>query len=54
MDDDDGQYLFTIVGEDEADVDNGLISWISPLARELIGKKQAILSIGKDPQEIWK
>ena len=28
---------FTIVGEDEADVSNGKISWLSPLAKALIG-----------------
>ena len=37
--DDYSQYIFTIIGEDETDVENGLISWVSPLARELIGKK---------------
>lgn len=29
---------FRIVGEDEADPPKGLLSWASPLARELIGK----------------
>lgn len=33
------QYKFTIVGEDEADAENGLISWVSPLATALIGKQ---------------
>ena len=33
------QYKFTIVGEDEADAENGLISWVSPLATVLIGKQ---------------
>jgi transcription elongation GreA/GreB family factor len=28
----------TIVGEDEANADEGLISYVSPLARALIGK----------------
>ncbi len=28
---------FTIVGEDEADVEQGKVSWVSPLARALIG-----------------
>jgi len=27
------------VGEDEAEPDKGYISWVSPLARELLGKK---------------
>jgi len=39
IDGENNQYSFTIVGEDEADVDSGKISWVSPLARELIGKK---------------
>ena len=30
---------FCIVGEDEADPKNGLISYVAPLARELIGKE---------------
>lgn len=29
---------FRIVGEDEADPARGLLSWVSPLARELMGK----------------
>ncbi len=33
------KYQFTIVGEDEADIDKGLISWVSPLASALIGKQ---------------
>jgi transcription elongation GreA/GreB family factor len=33
------RYSFTIVGEDEADADQGLISWISPLARALLGRE---------------
>ncbi|MCH9047846.1 MAG: GreA/GreB family elongation factor [Proteobacteria bacterium] len=33
------KYIFTIVGEDEAEPDEGFISWISPLARALVGKK---------------
>ncbi len=28
---------FTIVGEDEAEAERGLVSWVSPLARALIG-----------------
>ena len=30
---------FTIVGEDEADVKNNKISWLSPLAKALLGSK---------------
>jgi transcription elongation GreA/GreB family factor len=29
---------FRIVGEDEADPSRGLLSWVSPLAREMMGK----------------
>jgi len=36
--DPDGQErIFTIVGEDEADVATGRVSWVSPLARALLG-----------------
>lgn len=38
VEDEDGtQMNFTIVGEDEADPDQGYISWVSPLARALGG-----------------
>ncbi len=33
------QYLFTIVGEDEADIAAHKVSYISPIARALIGRK---------------
>ena len=39
IDENDREYIFTIVGEDEAEPDKGYISWVSPLARELLGKK---------------
>lgn len=32
-------YSFRIVGEDEADIASGSISWASPLARALLGKR---------------
>lgn len=32
------QHTFRIVGEDEADPVKGLLSWVSPLARQLSGK----------------
>jgi transcription elongation factor GreB len=32
----DRRYRFTIVGEDEIDVENGSISWVSPLGAELL------------------
>ena len=39
---DDGarQMTFTIVGEDQADPASGLISWMSPLGRVLVGAKR--------------
>jgi transcription elongation GreA/GreB family factor len=31
------RHEFAIVGEDEADAEHGKVSWVSPLARALIG-----------------
>lgn len=31
------RHAFTIVGEDEADVASGSVSWVSPLARAMLG-----------------
>jgi len=39
IDENDQGYTFMIVGEDEAEPDKGFISWVSPLGRELVGKK---------------
>ncbi len=39
IDENDQEYIFSIVGEDEAEPNQGRISWVSPLARELVGKK---------------
>jgi len=47
LDEDDNKLEFTIVGEDEADVARHRISWVSPLARELLGKQI-------DDTVIWK
>jgi len=38
-DEDDREHHFTIVGDDEADVTGGKISWASPLAKALIGAR---------------
>ena len=38
-DDEDREYSFTIVGEDETDIEKGRISWASPLAKLLINKQ---------------
>ncbi len=39
QDGDDREYTFTIVGEDETDIEKGRISWASPLAKLLINKQ---------------
>ena len=49
LDENDRHNSFTIVGEDEADPDRGLLSWVSPLARELIGKKTGDVVFWKKP-----
>ncbi len=36
----DTQSTYTIVGEDEADINSGLISFSSPIARAMIGKNE--------------
>lgn len=38
-DEDDAKHVFCIVGDDEADVAAGRISWASPLAKAMIGAK---------------
>lgn len=40
VEDEEGRaFEFAIVGEDEADIANNKVSWVSPLARALIGAK---------------
>lgn len=40
VEDEDGKlHRFTIVGEDEADIHLNKVSWVSPLAKALIGNK---------------
>ncbi len=36
----DKEITYTIVGEDEADIKNGMISYTAPIARALIGKDE--------------
>jgi transcription elongation factor GreA len=36
----DSEIVYTIVGEDEADIKTGLISFTSPIARAMIGKNE--------------
>jgi transcription elongation factor GreB len=40
IDDGGKRMTYTIVGEDQADPANGLISWTSPLGRALVGRKR--------------
>jgi transcription elongation GreA/GreB family factor len=47
--DDDSERAFKIVGEDEADPARGLVSFVSPLAKELLGKGvgDAVQALGR-------
>jgi transcription elongation factor GreB len=36
LDEDDSKKTYTIVGADEIDIDNGRISWVSPIARAML------------------
>lgn len=49
VDDNDEEHQFAIVGEDEADVAAGKISWVSPLAKALIGAQVGDSVIWKRP-----
>lgn len=49
IDENGNHHTFRIVGEDEADADRGDISWVSPLARELIGKRAGDTLTWKKP-----
>lgn len=44
-----GRLLFEIVGEDEADVTQGKISWVSPLAKALLNAKVGDLVTWRRP-----
>jgi transcription elongation GreA/GreB family factor len=47
------EQTFRIVGEDEADVATGSISYVSPLARALLGKRVGdVVRAGRDEAEI--
>ena len=51
--DDGRQQTFRIVGEDEADPAKGTLSYVSPLARALLGKTVGdVVPAGKDEAEI--
>ena len=35
---DDSKHYYRIVGQDEIDTEKGFISWVSPIAKALLGK----------------
>ena len=43
------KYTYQIVGEDEADIKLGKISWVSPIAKALIGLKVNDSAVWKRP-----
>ncbi|MBX9402170.1 GreA/GreB family elongation factor [Lysobacter sp. BMK333-48F3] len=43
------EHVYRIVGEDEADPERGLISWVSPLARALHGARVGDSALWKRP-----
>jgi len=49
VDDDGREHRYRIVGEDEADPERGLISWVSPLARALHGARVGDSVLWKRP-----
>ena len=49
LDEDGKSHRFCIVGEDEACASTGFISWVSPLARSLIGRRVGDVVIWERP-----
>ncbi|WP_266159806.1 GreA/GreB family elongation factor [Dyella silvatica] len=49
VDSDEGEQQYRIVGEDEADAEHGEVSYVSPLARALIGAQVGDSVIWKRP-----
>ncbi len=49
---DDSEVTVTIVGIDEADTARGRISWVSPVARALLGRRVGELARVRTPQGI--
>jgi transcription elongation factor GreB len=49
LDENEERHRFEIVGEDEADVAKGRISWASPLAQSLIGSERGDVVVWRRP-----
>jgi Transcription elongation factor len=49
IDENNVRHTFRIVGEDETDAARGLISWVTPLAREMIGKQTGDVLVWERP-----
>ena len=49
-DENDKKKVYQIVGVDEADAASGKISWVSPLAKALLGKNQGDFFEFKSPK----
>ncbi len=51
--DDERREIYRVVGEDEAEPSRGTVSYISPLARALMGKQVGdVLRVGRSEAEI--
>ena len=52
MDTEGSEYKFTLVGEDEIDIDSGRISWAAPIAKQLLNREvgdEIVWSRGVNP-----
>ncbi len=49
---DDREVTYQIVGEDEADIEKGKISYSSPLARAMIGREEGDIALVKAPDGV--
>jgi transcription elongation factor GreB len=47
---DDSETTVTIVGMDEADAERGMISWVAPVSRALLGKRVGDVAKLRTPQ----
>ena len=53
LDEDGEEKIYQIVGEDEIQADAGKISWRSPIAKALLGKKEGDEVVVKRPAGDW-